>query len=198
MSLTPNPSKTKYMFISYRPASCTFSLPPLLLSGSPISCVDEYKYLGITLTSSLSWTKHISIVSSKARRLLGLLYHQFYHNLVSTTLLHLYIVLILPHLEYCSLQWDPHSSHLSTSIEKIQYFAFKICTKDWMSNYSTLLNKMNLPTLSSCCRTSKLICIFFFLTSQSRGPPFLPPCPSTSFLLSSLLHTPPQLNPHPC
>ena len=95
------------MFISYRPASFTFSLPPLLLSGSPISCVDEYNYLGITFTSSLSWAKHISIVSSKACRLIGLLYHQFYHNSNSTTLLRLYTAFIRPHLEYCSLLWAP-------------------------------------------------------------------------------------------
>lgn len=52
----------------------------------------------------------------------------------------------------------------------------------------TLFNKLNLPTLFSRRRASKLI--FFLTYPQSRGPPFLSPCPSTSFLLSSSLHTP--------
>ena len=118
------------MFISYRPASFLSSLPSLFLSGAPLQLVSEFKYLGVTLTSSLSWTTHISSVCAKSRRLLGLLYRRFYTFSDSPSLLKLYSSLIRPHLEYCSFLWDPHSSHLSSQLEKIQFFAAKICSKD--------------------------------------------------------------------
>ena len=51
---------------------------PMLLLGEPIERVTSYKYLGVILTDNLSWSMHIDRISSKARRLVGLLYRKFY------------------------------------------------------------------------------------------------------------------------
>ena len=97
------------MLISYRHSPFLDSLSPLYLLGASIQLVLEFKYLEVTLLSSLSWSKHISLVYSKSCHLLGLLYHQFYHHSDSQTLLQLYTSLIRPHLDYSSFIWDPHS-----------------------------------------------------------------------------------------
>ena len=49
----------------------------LKLGDSPL---ESFKYLGVFLSSDLSFTQHIESTCSKARRILGLLYHRFYNN----------------------------------------------------------------------------------------------------------------------
>ena len=71
--LTVNSSKTKCMLIS-RKCSQAHHLPPLYLNGSVIQPVKHYKYLGMWISSDLTWAKHLESVSCKARRLLGFMF----------------------------------------------------------------------------------------------------------------------------
>ena len=67
-----NTSKCKYMTISWKRAK---ELPPTInLNGIPLDGVTEFKYLGILITADLSWTAHINMICTKARRLVGMLY----------------------------------------------------------------------------------------------------------------------------
>ena len=92
-----NANKCKMMFIS-RKKSKTLPPPQLTLNGTILNRVNNYKYLGITLTSDLSWLPHISNCCNKTRRLIDLLYRQFQQHASSPTLLRLYISFIRPHL----------------------------------------------------------------------------------------------------
>ncbi len=62
----------------------------------------EFKYLGMLFSSSLSWSNHTPCISSKTRKILGLLYCHFYCHSDTSTLLRL----ICPHLEQCSFLGD--------------------------------------------------------------------------------------------
>ena len=75
--LTLNPKKCKYMIIS-RKKDPPVPETPLILSGSILSRVDTFKYLGILLHNKLSWSPHVEAVCSKVRKVLGLLYRRFY------------------------------------------------------------------------------------------------------------------------
>ena len=107
--LTINISKTKYMIISRKSSSFLSLLPSLFLHNSPFECVSNFKYLGVILTSQLSWTSHIDHICSKSKKHLGLLFRQFNYLCSPHVLLKLYLSLVLPHLTYCSL-WDPYSN----------------------------------------------------------------------------------------
>ena len=96
--LTINISKTKYMIISRKSSSFLSLLPSLLLDNSLVECVSNIKYLGVILTSQLSWTPHIDHICSKSKKLLGLLFRQFYSLCSPHVLLKLYLSLVLPHL----------------------------------------------------------------------------------------------------
>ena len=82
-----NFSKTKYMFISFKPSLHFSSFPPLFLSGSPLDRVNSFTYLGLVITSNLSWSAYIQSISCKSRQLIGILYRLFYHHSSSSTLL---------------------------------------------------------------------------------------------------------------
>ena len=75
--LSLNSSKCKCMTVT-RLRQHSVSPPTLLLNGEPMEKVDSYKYLGVTLTSDLTWSDHIRNITAKSRRLVGLLYRQFY------------------------------------------------------------------------------------------------------------------------
>ena len=98
------------------------------------SVASLYSYL----VEILSWSKHITSVCNKARRLLGLLYRRFYQQSEPETLLKLYMSLVRPYLEYASQVWSPHINKDITLLENVQKFAFKLCTKQWDLVYEQL------------------------------------------------------------
>ena len=81
--------------------------PPLYIrAGSQIQRVDYVKYLGVILTSDLTWTKHITIICSKVWKLTGMMYRRFFHC-DPQLMLRLYKAFLRPHLEYAPQVWDP-------------------------------------------------------------------------------------------
>ena len=63
--------------------------PAITINGQTLETVSTFKYLGLLLSSDLSWTKHIEGICTKAKKILGLLYHQFYQHANQETLLQL-------------------------------------------------------------------------------------------------------------
>ena len=49
----------------------------ITLNGSRLEIVDSVEYLGIAISSDLSWTKHKNIISSKAQKLVGCCFGSF-------------------------------------------------------------------------------------------------------------------------
>ena len=139
--LTMNPSKCKYLICSRKRQPY---LPPtgLLLADTVLEQVDSYRYLGVLVTSKLTWSDHIEQICSKARKLVGLLYRQFYNWADSNTLLLIYLTCIWPHLEYACQLWDPFTNKCIQSLEAVQKFACKFCLKQWDLDYDSMLQML--------------------------------------------------------
>ena len=120
------------------------SPPIFLLNGSPLEQVFSYKYLGVYLASDMRWRTHIDHICTVARKLIGLLYRQFYNIVDSTSLLELYRSMIRPHLEYAAAVWDPHLARDKDQLEKVQKFALRMCCKSWEDGYHMLLEDCGL------------------------------------------------------
>ena len=143
-NLTLNPTKCKLMVISWKqisvkPHAC------FTLNSSPLEQVETFKYLGIFLSSDLSWSSHIGFICTKARKLIGLLYRRFYGNVDNHSLLELYSVFVRPHLEYAAPIWDPHFIKDTNKLESVQRFALKM----FKNNGTYLLDLSQLPTLEN-------------------------------------------------
>ena len=97
-ALSLNCTKYKSMIISRKKTSIQ-PVFPLHLNGNPLESVTSFKYLGVYISSDLSWSEHVKQVCVKAKRVTGLLYRNFYHHVPGPRLLQLYKSLVRPHLE---------------------------------------------------------------------------------------------------
>ena len=95
----------------FNDAQPPLSIPELLLYGQPLERVTEYEYLGVILSANLSWSPHIEKLVTTTRRMIGMLYRQFYQWSDPEALIRLYISLIRPHLEYAAPVWSPEHMH---------------------------------------------------------------------------------------
>ena len=85
-----NSTKCKYMVISRKRQPPT-PTDPLLVNHSQLEKVTTLKYIGVWISSDLSWSTHVSKVCKNTRRLIGLLYRCFYCYSSPDTLKQLYI-----------------------------------------------------------------------------------------------------------
>ena len=120
----------------------------LHLNGSPLEGVESYRYLGIVITPKLSWSTHIDLVCTKARKLISMLHRRFNTWADTNTLLCIYLTCIRPHLEYACQLWDPHPSSSIQQIEAVQKFACKVCLKRWDMDYDSMMEHLNISPLS--------------------------------------------------
>ena len=168
MGLLPRP----IMIITRKSSQFVSSLPTVTLNSSPIQLVSSFKYLGVNISSNLSWSLHIQSVSSKVRKLTGMIYRNFYKHSSPQILLKLYNALILPHFNYCSSVWSPPDSSVNSSLlDSSNYFSLKVCSKIWSLNYHSLISHINIPSLVSRRNFSKLILLYEINNGLLYFPP---------------------------
>ena len=134
--------------------------PTMMLNDQPLEIVQQYKYLGLLVSSNLSWTPHIRLICNKARRILGLIYCKFSWNTDCFVTLRLYLALVRPHLEYAVQVWNPHLVMDKNRLEKVQKFALRVCAQNYNYTYEELLNCFEVPTLQN--RRLFFIIMYFF------------------------------------
>ncbi len=146
--LSHNPTKYKYMVISRKQQP---PIPPVSLkvNHSDLERVTAFKYFLDRISYDLSLTTHVSKACRNTRRPIRLLYCHFYCYWSQGTLKQLYTSYIRPHLEYAVPVWDPHLRSHVTTLEFLQKFALKVCTKHWNTSYEDLLQLSGLPKLAT-------------------------------------------------
>ena len=97
--LSLNAKKTNYIMFGNK------KIPPsdsicITFNGTIINRVTSIKFLGVFVDEHLDWKKHISHVSSKISRSIGIM-NRLRYVLPKSTLLTLYYSLIQPNLLYC-------------------------------------------------------------------------------------------------
>jgi len=139
--------------------SCTRSWTPLSKFLDP-----PLKHLGIWITSNLSWSKQVNEVCYKARQKVSILFWKHYQHTSTSTLLKFYLSCIRPDLEYGVVVWSPHQKCLIKSLESVQTFALQVYSRQWDTNYHTLLARYNIPSLSNRQLLLRLCFQFMVLT----------------------------------
>ena len=109
-----NPRKFNILQVSCGDPSSHF----YQLCGDVPQKVSDAKYLGILISSDLSWDKHISDVAIRANYTLGLIRRNLCHcprDAMTTA----YFSLVRSTTDYCSAIWDPYLEKDKTKLERV-------------------------------------------------------------------------------
>lgn len=149
-----NKSKCKLIHFSRKRVPSSFQY---VLGDEIIEEVDRYKYLGVVLTSDMTWINHINTISSDTARTLG--YIRRCLNAAPPKLRKLaYETFIRPKLEYASTIWNPHQNYLITRLEAIQNRATRyiLSNYDYKNSVSAMKTSLNLLTLEVRRKVARL------------------------------------------
>lgn len=168
-----NTNKCKFLRVS----RINRILPTYYLNDAPLESVSTYKYLGIHITTDLTWSVHTTYVINNANRMLGYVRRNF-SQAPSTLKLTLYKTLIRSKLEYAASVWDPNQENLIHSLEMVQNNSVRFILSNYnrTASISTMKSSLGLPSLSSRRKILRL-CLFhkLFYHSQLRNELILPP-----------------------
>ena len=122
-----NPSKCKIIRIY------TKRSPPLkkyVFCGSELDRVDSVSYLGVTLTNNLNWSQHVSSISGKVSKVLGLIKRNFW-NCPRSVKETAHTTMVRQKLEYGCEAWDPNFKKYISSLERVQRKAARFCSSNY-------------------------------------------------------------------
>ena len=128
------------------------------LGGTKLDCIDVEKDLGVLVSHDLSWNNHADL-SSKAQRMLNLLYRSCRDITDIGNKELLYIAWVSSRLEYASIVWSPHTKRNINNLEQVQHRATRfIPSKDYLEHER--LSKLKLLPLQYRTEINDLVYFF--------------------------------------
>jgi len=166
--------------MQFNPSKCTIlkitrKQSPLLkfysLNGVILQHANDATYLGVTITSDLSWSKHIQQTVGKSNSMLGLLRRNLYKcpNKLRETA---YFSLIRSRLEYCSAIWDPYLQKDINLIERVQRRAARFVRHDynWNSSVTEMVKELKWHSLAERRRDIRLTLMYKIIHGKVAVP----------------------------
>ena len=119
-----NPDKCEVMRITHRKDKTK----PIYSLGGHFRPVENTKDLGVTISSDLSWGKHVFATVNKANMVLGIIKRSIGTNNQGVFSL-LYKSLVRPILEYAAPVWSPYLIKDIAALEKVQRRASRLALR---------------------------------------------------------------------
>jgi hypothetical protein len=132
-----------------------------ILKGHTLESVDIANYLGITISSNMTWNAHINNITSKAQKLLGFLRRSLQINNEHTKSM-AYKSLVRSNLEYCSTIWSPHTKKQKSEIEKVQRRVARYTTDRFhnTSSVTSMLDHLEWNSLETYRNIAKVTMLY--------------------------------------
>ena len=140
-----NPSKCHILHVSRKkqPSTHTYHL-----KGSVLETVRDATYLGVEISSDLSWHKQCNKVAAKGNKTLGFIKRNVRTSSQSTKE-YAYNTLVRPTVEYSSSVWSPHQKDPKYTIERVQRRAARYVTRRYerTDSVTDMLQQLKWDTL---------------------------------------------------
>ena len=123
-------------------------ITPYILKNEELGTTKTANYLGVAISSNLSWNSHVSRTAAKGNRALG-----FIRRNIRTSCTRVkekaYKALVRPTLEYASSVWSPGPKTLSDTIERVQRRAARYVCNNYerTASVSEMLESLKWDTL---------------------------------------------------
>ena len=169
--LTLNTKKTKFMIFGTSSRLKTCPPPDIHIDNTAIEQVDSFKYLGVVLDRTLSFSKHIEHIATKVNCRIAMLGRASKY-LPKHLLLTLYKSLALPYMDYCDTVWDSCSCQLKNRLQILQNRALRIINKsNRYTPISELHNLSNILTLQQ--RRNLHSHVFMYKATHNLMPEYI-------------------------
>ena len=121
------------------------------ISGQKLTTKSDAKYLGVTICSDLSWSKHKANIYKKADSTMAFMRRSIrpaFKQAKSTA----YKTFVRPILEYTSTVWTPHTEADKNQLKMVQSRAVRFVKVDYIRTSSVIdLNEdLSWNTLQQC------------------------------------------------
>ena len=158
--LSLNVKKTKAML--FHMPQKKIIIPTIKINGTLIEFVDNFNFLGINLNKHLNWNPHVTNVSNKLVKTVGVL-NILKKTLPLNILRIIYNALILPHLNYGILAWG----HLAKRLNLIQKRAVRILTASkYNSHTEPLFKQTNILKVTDICTLNEIKFYYKLINKQ--------------------------------
>lgn len=142
-----HPDKCNVLRVTRARTSVVFNY---CLKGQQLQEESQSKYLGVDISSNLSWNSHIDRIVKKGNSMLGFLQRNLRINNRETKA-SAYYSIVRPNLEYCASIWSPHTAQAKHKIEMVQRRAARYTTNRYRntSSVTDILEDLSWDTLES-------------------------------------------------
>ena len=131
-----------------------------ILHGQVLEVVTSARYLGVDISSNLSWNTHVNRVTANANRSLGFIKRNV-KTKSSKVREMAYQTLVRPQMEYASTIWDPHTKRNTYKVEMVQRRAARWTMNDYArTSVSSLLHELDSQTFEERRSVARL-CLFY-------------------------------------
>lgn len=148
-----NASKCKLISFSRKRTNSVFHYS---INNTVVSTARSYKYIGVYLSSDLSWKTHVTTILSKASQYLGYLRRNL-RNAPSNVRKLAYLTYVRPQLEYASSTWPPYQDYLIRMLEAVQKRTARFISGNYDHHSSINPNKTR-PCISLTRRSPRHCC----------------------------------------
>ena len=141
--LSINVDKTFALIFTNRPVDYAH-LSELKLDNGVLNIFDNCKYLGFTIDNRLKFDSHISIISRKISKTVGIMF-RLRPLVPDHILMNLYYCLIYPYLIYCNVIWGGTNEIHLRNLKLLQKKIVRIITNsDFLAHSDPLFIKTNI------------------------------------------------------
>ena len=122
------------------------------LHGQTLETVEESKYLGVTISNNLTWTRHTENFTGKGNKTFGFLRRNF-KDCTTQVKAVTYTTMVQPTLEYATSVWDPYLQKDIKAVEQVQRRAAHYVLNDYSTRtpgcVTGMVNKLQWESLET-------------------------------------------------